>query len=432
MCLIENTLIMKKGLLLLIALFGCAISYAQTTVILKPNAVVGKDAPIMKFDNNCIANIDSVTPANMNYANDTVLWMKDWTWSAIGCSGGTLRSLLCFTGLDTIPQNAVILSATLRLYGTNADRNTSYSGAPSNFYSNAVVVEQILHPWDENTVTWNTQPPTTTVNQFTIPQSNSQYNWNCTVSNPNLVAMVQNMVSGYNYGFMLRLQTEAHYRNMVFSSSDCSDSTLWPELEVTYDFCEARFSMTMENSDHPNTITFSAYEQGGQHSWWYGSQILSTQPTFTTTLDQSHSDGLCHSIIIDGDTCKTCIKLCMGDIPRTIAEDELKKQEIIVPQGYVPLGDDVFPYDENKILKVIPNPTNGKWKIDFVAKESCLSVLTLYDSNGNVVFSKDIQVNVGENSMDLSCDDCENGVYTIIVKGEKINLSQKVNIVKNI
>ena len=122
----------------------------------------------------------------------------------------------------------------------------------------------------------------------------------------------------------------------------------------------------------------------------------------------------------------------MGDIPRTIAEDELKKQEIIVPQGYVPLGDDVFPYDENKILKVIPNPTNGKWKIDFVAKESCLSVLTLYDSNGNVVFSKDIQVKVGENSMDLSCDDCENGVYTIIVKGEKINLSQKVNIVKNI
>lgn len=423
-------MIMKKSMFLLIALFGCAISYAQTTVILKPNAVIGKDVAIMNYDNGCIATIDSISPADMNFANDTVLWMKDWTWNAIGCSGGTVRSLLCFTGLDSIPQNATILSATLRLYGTNADRNTSYPGAPSGFYANTAVVQQVIYPWDENTVTWNTQPTTTTVNQFTLPQSTSEYNWNCSVSNSNLVAMVQSMVSGNNYGFLLKLQNEAHYRNLAFSSSDCSDSTLWPELEVTYDYCEARFSMTMENSDHPNTITFSAYEQGGQHSWRYGTQILSTQPTFTTTLNQSNSDGLCHSIIIDGDTCKTCIKLCMGDIPRTIAEDELKKQELIVPQGYVPLGDEVVFFEEKEVLKVIPNPTNGKWKIDFVAEESCLSVLTLYDSNGNIVFSKDIQVKVGENSMDLSCDDCENGIYTIVIKGEKLNLSQKVNIVK--
>lgn len=425
-------MIMKKSMFLLIALFGCAISYAQTTVILKPNAVIGKDVAIMNYDNGCIATIDSISPADMNFANDTVLWMKDWTWNAIGCSGGTVRSLLCFTGLDSIPQNATILSATLRLYGTNADRNTSYPGAPSGFYANTVVVQQVIYPWDENTVTWNTQPTTTTVNQFTLPQSTSEYNWNCSVSNSNLVAMVQSMVSGNNYGFLFKLQNEVHYRNLAFSSSDCSDSTLWPELEVTYDYCEARFSMTMENSDHPNTITFSAYEQGGQHSWRYGTQILSTQPTFTTTLNQSNSDGLCHSIIIDGDTCETCIKLCMGDIPRTIAEDELKKQELIVPQGYVPLGDEVVFFEEKEVLKVIPNPTNGKWKIDFVAEESCLSVLTLYDSNGNIVFSKDIQVKVGENSMDLSCDDCENGIYTIVIKGEKLNLSQKVNIVKSI
>ena len=425
-------MIMKKSMFLLIALFGCAISYAQTTVILKPNAVIGKDVAIMNYDNGCIATIDSISPADMNFANDTVLWMKDWTWNAIGCSGGTVRSLLCFTGLDSIPQNATILSATLRLYGTNADRNTSYPGAPSGFYANTVVVQQVINPWDENTVTWNTQPTTTTVNQFTLPQSTSEYNWNCSVSNSNLVAMVQSMVSGNNYGFLFKLQNEAHYRNLAFSSSDCSDSTLWPELEVTYDYCEARFSMTMENSDHPNTITFSAYEQGGQHSWRYGTQILSTQPTFTITLGQTQSDGLCHSIINDGDTCETCIKLCMGDIPRMIDESESLKESIVVPQGYVPLGDEVVFFEEKEVLKVIPNPTNGKWKIDFVAEESCLSVLTLYDSNGNIVFSKDIQVKVGENSMDLSCDDCENGIYTIVIKGEKLNLSQKVNIVKSI
>lgn len=122
----------------------------------------------------------------------------------------------------------------------------------------------------------------------------------------------------------------------------------------------------------------------------------------------------------------------MGDIPRMIDESKSLEESIVVPQGYVPLGDEVVFFEEKEVLKVIPNPTNGKWKIDFVAEESCLSVLTLYDSNGNIVFSKDIQVKVGENSMDLSCDDCENGIYTIVIKGEKFNLSQKVNIVKSI
>lgn len=70
-------MIMKKSMFLLIALFGCAISYAQTTVILKPNAVIGKDVAIMNYDNGCIATIDSISPADMNFANDTVLWMKN-------------------------------------------------------------------------------------------------------------------------------------------------------------------------------------------------------------------------------------------------------------------------------------------------------------------------------------------------------------------
>ena len=369
---------MKRCLLFSILVSSCYLSMGQITATFKPNATVGKDAPIMKFDNDCIGYGDSLTPANRNYGAESTLWMKDWTWNAVGCSGGTLRSLLCFTQLDTIPDNAVILSATLRLYGTNADRNTSYPGAPSSFHSNTVIVQQVTSPWNENTVTWNTQPTTTTTNQFTIPQSNAEYNWNCTISNSDLVAMVQNMVSGNNYGFMLKLETEVHYRNMVFSSSDCSDSTLWPELEITYRYCNPHFSMLMADSEHPNTRTFTAFEQGGQHIWKYGSQILSNLPVFTTTFNQSLSDGFFHTVIINGDTCTDCMKLCLGDVPRKVAEINTETEEIFVPQGVVPLGDEVGEMPDRETLKAVPNPTNDKWNIIFEASKKSEGIVNIY------------------------------------------------------
>ena len=43
-----------------------------------------------------------------------------------------------------------------------------------------------------------------------------------------------------------------------------------------------------------------------------------------------------------------------------------------------------------------------------------------------------MEVYEGTNVLNMNCDDCENGIYTIVVKGEKINLAQKVNVIKNI
>ena len=421
---------MKRCLLFSILVSSCYLSMGQITATFKPNATVGKDAPIMKFDNDCIATITTETPANINYGAESTLYMKDWTWSSIGCNGGTLRSLLCFTQLDTIPDNAVILSATLRLYGTNADRNTSYPGAPSGFHSNTVIVQQVTSPWNESTVTWNTQPTTTTTNQFTIPQSNAEYNWNCTISNSDLVAMVQNMVSGNNYGFMLKLETEVHYRNMVFSSSDCSDSTLWPELEITYRYCNPHFSMLMVDSEHPNTRTFTAFEQGGQHIWKYGSQILSNLPVFTTTFNQSLSDGFFHTVIINGDTCTDCMKLCLGDVPRKVAEINTETEDIFVPQGVVPLGDEVGEMPDRETLKAVPNPNSGECSLYFDANESDFASVELYDSEGRTVLLQNIEIKKGKNSFDLDCSQCKSGIYTIVIKGNTTNLSQKINVIK--
>lgn len=411
---------MKKGLLLLIALFGCAISYAQTTVILKPNAVVGKDASVWRYDNDCIPEGATQTNAERNFGAEPTLWMKDWTWGHIGCSGGTIRSLLCFTELNSIPDNAIILSAKLRLFGTNIDMNSSYPGAPSAFYSNEVLVEEITSYWSENTVTWNNQPQTTTANQFTIPQSNSQYNWNCTVSNPNLVAMVQNMVSGNNYGFMLKLQTEEHYRNMVFSSSDCLDSTLWPELEITYKYCNAHFSFCLENTgDKSLKFYFNSIEQGGEHLWRLGSKQISTSPSFTYTLPSKILDRtLCHQVIKDFDTCEYCIELCFANQGILLTEsaeedDDVKISSNDLLQRKSDLGDREFSNESSEKLKVVPNPTNDKWSIVFRVLEKSELPIEIYNVKGEKVYSEKRFFNNGKNEIDINCSDWEVGVYVL-------------------
>lgn len=415
---------MRKVLFVSALMLSSVLSFGQTTtLVFKPNATVGKDAPIMKFDNDCVATPDTITTAYMNYGEEETLWMKDWTWNAVGCSGGTFRSLLCFTELSTIPSNAVIVSATLRLYGVTSDRNTSYPGAPASYYENTVVVQQVTSPWNENTVTWNTQPSTTTANQFIIPQSTSEYNWNYSNSSSELVAMVQSMVSGNNYGFMLRLQTEQHYRNMVFASSDHPDASLHPELEVTYRVCNPRFSMFMANSEHPNTITFSAFEQGGQHKWIYGSQTLSTSSSFTTTLNQTNSDAFFHTLIINGDTCTECIKLCMGDIPRKTV-GEVEESKVFVEHGKVHLGDEIVEEVDNMAVKIVPNPSKGIWNVSFLFSADEEVEVILYDTEGNVLQRRKEKIKAGTNELKVDCPHCAGALYILSVRGREVSFER--------
>ncbi len=415
---------MRKVLFVSVLMLSSVLSFGQTTtLVFKPNATVGKDAPIMKFDNDCISTGETQTNADRNFGTEETLWMKDWTWNAVGCSGGTIRSLLCFTELSNIPSNAVIVSATLRLYGVTSDRNTSYPGAPASYYENTVVVQQVTSPWNENTVTWNTQPSTTTANQFIIPQSTSEYNWNYSNSSSELVAMVQNMVSGNNYGFMLRLQTEQHYRNMVFASSDHPDASLHPELEVTYRVCNPRFSMFMANSEHPNTITFSAFEQGGQHKWIYGSQTLSTSSSFTTTLNQTNSDAFFHTLIINGDTCTECIKLCMGDIPRKTV-GEVEESKVFVEHGKILLGDEIGEEVDDTAVKIVPNPSKGIWNVSFLSSADEEVEVILYDTEGKLLQRRKEKIKAGTNELKVDCPHCTGALYILSVRGREVSFER--------
>lgn len=423
---------MRKVLFVSALILSSVLSFGQTTtLVFKPNATVGKDAPIMKFDNDCISTGETQTNADRNFGTEETLWMKDWTWNAVGCSGGTIRSLLCFTELSNIPSNAVIVSATLRLYGVTSDRNTSYPGAPASYYENTVVVQQVTSPWNENTVTWNTQPSTTTANQFIIPQSTSEYNWNYSNSSSELVAMVQSMVSGNNYGFMLRLQTEQHYRNMVFASSDHPDASLHPELEVTYKVCNAHFSYCVANTgDKKLKYTFHSLEQGGQHRWKLGLSQISTRPDFEYSFSrQLLNKRLCHRVIKDSDTCEYCMDLCLPDYLEVAAfegEEELSKEtpKANIEHGKIHLGDEIGEEVDNTAVKIVPNPSKGIWYVSFLSSADEEVEVILYDTEGKLLQRRKEKIKAGTNELKVDCPHCAGALYILSVRGREVSFER--------
>lgn len=208
---------MKK--LLLLAIFIVAITadgFAQKTINLQPDAVDGKDAVLSKGS------------PNNNYGSYLDIDALAWT---NGGESVTLRSLIDFD-LSAIPFGSKIKSATLFLYNNYNSRNCngehqSLSG------SNVSVLQRIIEPWEEGTVTWNNQPAITSNNEVTVPMSTSEHQ----DYSINVTKLVQDMVDYYSssYGFMLKLVTEDYYRCLIFASSDNENASLHPKLEITYE-----------------------------------------------------------------------------------------------------------------------------------------------------------------------------------------------------
>jgi len=94
-------------------------------------------------------------------------------------------------------------------------------------------LKRITTPWNENTVTWNTQPTTTTTNQVALAQSTAYSQDYCNINVDNLV---QDMVNNPNssFGVMLQLQNEVHFARMTFASAKHHNTALHPNITVKY------------------------------------------------------------------------------------------------------------------------------------------------------------------------------------------------------
>ena len=208
---------MKKELLLSIIVCFCISDlFSQVTVTLKPVAGAGKDAAV------------TTQVPTANYGTIVDIEAITWTCQSVLCNG---RSLLEYD-LSFIPSGSVINSATLYLYANNNAPN-GIPGQPTYGTDNAGYIRRITQSWNENTVTWNNQPATTTLNQVTIPQSTStsqDYVMNVTTLTQD---MIDNPNSGY--GFMFSEINEVNYYNsLIFCSSDIPDTSLAPALVITY------------------------------------------------------------------------------------------------------------------------------------------------------------------------------------------------------
>ena len=230
--------------------------YGQTTITLQPDSVTGKDAMVGSYPNDL----------NTNIGNHIHLLASAWTVSG---SPGVRRGLLQFD-LSGIPAGASIVEAKLSLYHSSMQPNEGHTDRSG---SNDWVIQRITSNWDEQTVTWNNQPNSTTQNQILLPgctgcwpvYSTSDY------LNINVDTIVQYWVDNpsENFGFIMKLQTEQFYRAMKFASSDHPDASLHPKLEVTY-LTRAEQCLV---ADYPFNGNANDASGNGHHATVYGATL---------------------------------------------------------------------------------------------------------------------------------------------------------------
>lgn len=219
---------MKIKILFILLLLNAGFVKAQITLTLQPDATTGKDSFLSD-----------------NVPNDAQTFSPELAAGAWTISGDPLkiRGLLEFN-LSSIPTNAIIQSATLTLYNNPNSQNGYANGQHSHVSgSNEAVLQRIVSPWDES-VTWNTQPATTSFNQVILPQDTDPYQDYIL----DVKTLVEDMIAepSFGYGFMLKLQEESPYRILVFASSNHPNAALHPKLEITYTTCT---QLTLQPND---------------------------------------------------------------------------------------------------------------------------------------------------------------------------------------
>jgi len=188
------------------------ITPPEFTVEIQPGPEDGKDAQLW-----------TIMPDN-NYGNIPKFDCSGWTHSG---DPGVNRGIIDFD-LSSIPENAVITDAKLNLYFVCLE--PSYFGHTG---ENDAYLQLITQPWEENTVTWNTQPATTEDFQVYLPPSADPYMDYTDLDVTELVQKLQSEPETY-HGIMLRLLNENPYRCLLFASSDLDTAEMRPKLVVTY------------------------------------------------------------------------------------------------------------------------------------------------------------------------------------------------------
>lgn len=187
-CFKNSTLNWKTVVLTLLVSLKALSSQGQITVKFKPDSLVGKDA-MLQTSYGCRMSSYGANPDTLNFGKSIENLIMDWTISDLGCTKTTIRELINFTQLNTIPASATILSANLNLFCVKSSFSWGTSYFPSSPYplSNPGWVERVTGNWNEFIVTWATQPTSTTTNRAAISSSASRWGWTTSINVTSLV-----------------------------------------------------------------------------------------------------------------------------------------------------------------------------------------------------------------------------------------------------
>lgn len=217
-------------------------------------------------------------------------------WTAQG-NFFIMRSLIRFD-LTPIPTNATVLEAILKL---TTNLNTGHYQMDSG--ANASYFLRVLTDWDENQVTWNTQPAASMNNPVIVPQSTS----NTETYYLDLTNHVQDMVSHpeSNFGWLFRQQTEERYRCLAFASSDNPMASWRPKLTVIYTICPAPVA-SFYTSIHQFEVSFHETSPNATSwSWDFGDGTTSNDQNPVHTYLASGTYQVC---LTASDSCGSSIK----------------------------------------------------------------------------------------------------------------------------
>ncbi len=203
-------------------LFGCKEdvitssepTYTQFTESLRPGATEGMDAFIYDYepDRNLGTHPDLTAIASTNSGQALVV-----------------RALLKFD-FTVLPQNAIIDSIQLSLYSYDSPSNGSHF---SDDGSNSCVLQRLTSSWEEDQVTWNNQPASSEIDQVILAESENEIQ---DYLNIDVTDLFKDMIldSDNNFGCVLKLETEETKRVMLFGSSDNTNSSVHPKLDIYY------------------------------------------------------------------------------------------------------------------------------------------------------------------------------------------------------
>jgi len=199
-------------------------------IVLQPGPEKGKDAMISNLEAD--KNFGGHRYFEATFLSEPVLTVMR-----------SNRSLIAFN-LDTLPKSAIIRKVIMRLtYDLPVPFDSTYvtdkmPSAGIAWYGG--VLQQIIEPWDENKVTWNTQPKTIESNQVYVPPF---------IRNTNMIELDvtrlfvplmngTDQVSYPNFGMLFRLWPADRFPGFRFASSDYPLTStaikMWPALTIYY------------------------------------------------------------------------------------------------------------------------------------------------------------------------------------------------------